>query len=130
LFATVKRFSRQIEGSLELANQIHHSPLRASHKRPAVAAEVAKLSPEVLIASPLLRTRETAEAIASIVDLPITFDEAWFECSFGAWDGMSIEEVKLAYPREYQAWVSSSAYPPPQGESYDALGWRIDEAPQ
>ncbi|HEX7405321.1 MAG TPA: histidine phosphatase family protein [Candidatus Nanopelagicaceae bacterium] len=94
----------------------------------ALAREVAKLSPEVLIASPLLRTRETAEAIAAVVDLPITFDEAWFECSFGAWDGMSIDEVKLEYPREYQAWVSSSAFPPPGGESYDALGWRIDEA--
>jgi broad specificity phosphatase PhoE/ribonuclease HI len=94
----------------------------------AVAAEIAKFTPEVLIASPLLRTKETAEAIAAVVDLPITYDEAWFECSFGAWDGMSIDEVKLAYPREYQTWVSSSAYPPPQGESYDALGWRIDEA--
>jgi broad specificity phosphatase PhoE/ribonuclease HI len=94
----------------------------------AVAAEVAKLKPEVLIASPLLRTRETAEAIASVVDLPIVLDEAWYECSFGAWDGMSIDEVRQAYPREYQAWVSSSAYAPPQGESYDALGWRIDEA--
>ena len=94
----------------------------------AVAAEVAKLTPEVLIASPLQRTRETAEAIAAVVDLPITYDEAWFECSFGAWDGLSIDEVKSSYPREYQAWVSSSGYPPPQGESYDALGWRIDEA--
>jgi broad specificity phosphatase PhoE/ribonuclease HI len=94
----------------------------------AVAVEVAKLSPEVLIASPLLRTKETAEAIASKVDLPIIFDEAWFECSFGAWDGMSIDEVKLKYASEYQAWVSSSAYAPPQGESYDSLGWRIDEA--
>ena len=94
----------------------------------AVAAEVAKFTPEVLIASPLLRTTQTAQEIAAVVDLPIIFDEAWFECSFGAWDGMSIDDVKKAYPREYQAWVSSSAYAPPQGESYDALGWRIEEA--
>ncbi|MEK6647896.1 MAG: histidine phosphatase family protein [Actinomycetota bacterium] len=94
----------------------------------AVAAEVAKLTPEVLIASPLLRTTQTAQAIAAAVDLPIIFDEVWFECSFGAWDGMSVDEVRQAYPKEYQAWLSSSAYAPPQGESYDALGWRIDEA--
>lgn len=94
----------------------------------AVATEVAKLTPEILIASPLLRAAETAQAIAAMVDLSIIFDEAWFECSFGVWDGMSIDEVRDAYPKEYQAWVSSSGYAPPQGESYDALGWRIDEA--
>lgn len=94
----------------------------------AVAAEVVKRTPEVLIASPLLRTTQTAQAIAAVVDLSIIFDEAWFECSFGAWDGMSIDEVRQAYPKEYQAWLSSSAYAPPQGESYDALGWRVEEA--
>jgi len=94
----------------------------------AVAPEVAKLSPEVLIASPLQRTTQTAQAISALIDVPIIFDEAWFECAFGAWDGMSIDEVKEKYPSEYEAWVSSSAYAPPQGESYDALGWRVDEA--
>lgn len=94
----------------------------------AVATEIAKFTPEVLIASPLLRTTQTAQAIATAVDLPIIFDEAWFECSFGVWDGMSVDEVRQAYPKEYQAWLSSSGYAPPQGESYDALGWRIEEA--
>ncbi|CAB4976377.1 unannotated protein [freshwater metagenome] len=93
-----------------------------------VAQEVGKLTPEVLIASPLMRTTQTAEEIAAVVDLTIIFDEAWYECDFGIWDGMSIDEVKSAYPKEYQAWVSSSAYAPPGGESYDALGWRVDEA--
>ena len=94
----------------------------------AVAPEVAKLSPQVLISSPLQRTTQTAQAIAEIVDISIIFDEAWFECAFGVWDGMSIEEVKEEYPEQYEAWVASSAYAPPQGESYDALGWRIEEA--
>ena len=94
----------------------------------AVAEAVAKLNAEILIASPLLRTRETAELIAAKVDLPIIYDEAWYECGFGLWDGMSIDEVIAAYPAEYRAWLSSSAYVPPEGESYDALGWRVDEA--
>ena len=93
-----------------------------------VAKEVAKLLPEVLIASPLLRTKQTAQLVADQVDLPIIFDEVWYECSFGIWDGMSIDDVKETYPDEYQSWVSSPAYAPPGGESYDAVGWRIDEA--
>ena len=93
-----------------------------------LAKEIAKLSPDVLIASPLKRTAQTAEIISSAVGLPIIFDEAWFECAFGLWDGMSIDEVANAYPIEYKAWLSSSSYAPPGGESYDAVGWRVDEA--
>ncbi len=94
----------------------------------ALAEAVVKLNAEILIASPLQRTRETAEIIASKVNLPIIYDEAWYECGFGLWDGMSIDEVIAAYPAEYGAWLSSSSYVPPEGESYDALGWRVDEA--
>lgn len=93
-----------------------------------VAAEISRLTPEILIASPLLRTTQTAEAIAASVGLPIIFDEAWFECDFGVWDGMSIDEVEKKYPIEYRKWLSSSSYAPPGGESYDAVGWRVDEA--
>jgi broad specificity phosphatase PhoE/ribonuclease HI len=93
-----------------------------------VAEEIAKLNPEILIASPLKRTTQTAEVISERIGLPIIFDQAWYECSFGLWDGMSIDEVAHKYPVEYKAWLASSSYAPPEGESYDALGWRVDEA--
>lgn len=93
-----------------------------------VAKEILKIGPEILIASPLKRTSETAQVIADRVGLPIIFDEAWYECGFGLWDGMSIDEVSKKYPNEYKSWLASSAYAPPGGESYDALGWRVDEA--
>jgi len=93
-----------------------------------VAEECAKLSADVLIASPLKRTRQTAEAIARSTGLEITFDEAWFELSFGSWDGKSIEEVQAEEPDEYQAWLNSSSYAPPGGESYDDASVRIEEA--
>lgn len=93
-----------------------------------VAAAIAELNPEVIIASPLNRTRQTAEAISKVTGLPINFDGIWIECSFGIWDGMSIEEVKARYPADYQAWLSSTAFAPPGGESYDAVSIRIDEA--
>lgn len=93
-----------------------------------VAAEVAKLSAEILVASPLLRTTQTAQVIAAATELPIEYDPAWYECGFGLWDGLSIEEVKASFPGQYLEWVSSTSFAPPGGESYDALGWRIDEA--
>lgn len=93
-----------------------------------VAEEISKVKPEILIASPLKRTTQTAEVVAEKLELPIIFDEAWFECCFGLWDGLSIDEVAHKYPVEYKSWLASSAYAPPGGESYDALGWRVDEA--
>jgi probable phosphoglycerate mutase len=93
-----------------------------------VAAEVAKLEPEVLISSPLKRTRETAEAIARTTGLEIIFDTDWYELSFGTWDGKSIEEVKAETPDEYQAWLNSSSYRPGGGESYDEARERVEAA--
>ena len=93
-----------------------------------VAEEAVKLGAEVLIASPLKRTRQTAEAIARTTGLEIIFDESWYELSFGDWDGKSIEEVKAEDPDAYQAWLNSTAYAPGGGESYDQASVRIEEA--
>lgn len=84
-----------------------------------VAGEIAKIKPDILIASPLRRTRQTAEFVSHATDLEINFDPIWKECSFGSWDGLSIAEVKERFPVEYAMWVSTSSYAPPQGESYD-----------
>jgi probable phosphoglycerate mutase len=94
----------------------------------AVAKEIAKLKPEVLIASPLMRTTQTARAIADATGLEINFDEIWYELSFGDWDGLSFEEVKEKFPDEYQSWLNSSSYAPAGGESYDQAGIRVEEA--
>lgn len=94
----------------------------------AVAKEIAKIKPDVLISSPLQRTRQTAEAIAATTGLPIIFDEIWYELSFGSWDGLSNDEVREKFPDEYQAWLNSSAYAPDGGESYDQARIRVEEA--
>ena len=93
-----------------------------------VAAEIAKIKPDVLIASPLQRTRETAEEVSKLTGLEPIYDEIWYECSFGEWDGLSVDEVKAKWPEEYLAWISSSAFTPPGGESYDDLAARIEPA--
>ena len=95
-----------------------------------VAKEIAKIAPEILIASPLQRTRQTAEAIAKETGLPIVFDEIWYELSFGSWDGLTNDEVREKFPEDYQAWLNSSSYAPPGGESYDEASIRIEEALQ
>ena len=74
------------------------------------------------------RTLDTAEAISHATGLKPIEDEAWYECSFGDWDGFSVDEVKEKWPDEYTSWISSSAFTPPGGESYDDLAARIEPA--
>lgn len=93
-----------------------------------VAKAVAKLNPEVILASPLKRTKQTAAALSRATGLPVHYEDAWLECSFGIWDGMSIDEVKEKYPADYHSWICSTGFAPPGGESYDAVAVRIDEA--
>ena len=85
-----------------------------------VAEEISKLQPDVLISSPLQRTRQTADIVAKATGLPVLVDPIWIECSFGVWDGMSIDEVRDAYPVEYAKWLSTTSYAPPEGESYES----------
>jgi ribonuclease H / adenosylcobalamin/alpha-ribazole phosphatase len=84
-----------------------------------VAKEIAKLQPEVLISSPMARTRQTAEQISRETGLDPIIDPIWVEQSFGLWDGLSIYEVQERFPKEYRVWLSSASYAPPEGESYE-----------
>lgn len=90
------------------------------HRQAAlVAKEVEKLQPDLLISSPMKRTRETASHITKLIGLEPVIDETWIEGSFGLWDGMTIFEVEEKYPKEYAHWLSTASYAPPGGESYE-----------
>jgi broad specificity phosphatase PhoE len=74
-----------------------------------------------VVCSPLLRCRETAEAL----DLPITVDDRWIELDYGVLDGTPLRDV----PAEVWAqWVSDAAFAPEGGESIAAVGKRVRAA--
>jgi len=52
---------------------------------------------DAIIASPLLRAKQTAEIIAAGMKLPIDFDEVWCERQSGNAEGKTYAEVKLQY---------------------------------
>ncbi|MGL5858048.1 MAG: bifunctional RNase H/acid phosphatase [Angustibacter sp.] len=83
---------------------------------------------DVVVCSPRRRTRETAEAIASRIGLPVHPDPGWAETDFGAWDGLTAAEVVDRWPDDYRAWLASTAVAPPGGESADAMAVRVVQA--
>jgi probable phosphoglycerate mutase len=54
--------------------------------------------PDVIIASPLLRARETAQAIADRLDLPIEIEPGIAELNFGSYEGWLLEDIRAQQP--------------------------------
>ena len=60
-----------------------------------------------VISSPLVRTGQTANIIASALGLKLRFDPAFNEMKFGAWEGMSESSIQQHYPLEWKLWNNS-----------------------
>jgi probable phosphoglycerate mutase len=95
----------------------------------AMAKEIAARKPDILIASPMKRTQETASEIAKLTGLEITTNKDWIESGFGEWDELTVEEIMKLYPQEWEAWVSDLNFVPGKsGESFEAVAARTEQA--
>jgi ribonuclease H / adenosylcobalamin/alpha-ribazole phosphatase len=104
------------------------APLTALGRRQALAAAEAVRAVggvDVVVSSPLLRTRQTAEVVAQSLGLGVRVDDGWTEVSFGAWDGLTAAEVADRWPDEHRAWLASTSVAPPGGDSLDDLTRRV-----
>jgi len=96
----------------------------------AAAEELARRGgADVIVCSPLQRTRQTAAIITEHLGLgePIVVDGI-AEADFGEWDSLNFAEVKERWPDELAAWMSSFEVAPPGGESFATVRRRVDAA--
>ncbi len=82
---------------------------------------------DVLISSPVRRTRETAEILSQFFDLAIEEEHGIAEMEFGTWDGMSFTEVHEKWPDELGSWLGDLESAPHGGESFRAVEKRVLE---
>src|ERR1700674_4516541 len=93
----------------------------------AVAERLAGDKVAALYASPLQRTRESAEIIAERLGLEIEFRDDLIELDFGEWTGATFESIR-ADPR-WQAWrTQRSLARIPGGENMRQVQRRVVEA--
>jgi probable phosphoglycerate mutase len=78
-----------------------------------------------LVASPMVRTQETAAAIGRRVGRRVRTDPRFAECVFGEWEGLTALEIEARYPGELALWHTTGTYAAPEGESYAQLGARV-----
>ncbi|MCR1783343.1 bifunctional RNase H/acid phosphatase [Nocardioides carbamazepini] len=97
----------------------------------AQAAEVAawltelKESIDVVVASPVRRTRETADIVAAALGLTVEEEPAFAEMEFGEWDGLSFAEVAERDQARMEAWFADMTAAPPGGESFVTVQQRV-----
>lgn len=91
------------------------------------AAKLLQAQPiDAIYASPAKRTLMTAQALASVLKLPIQERPALRERVFGIWEGLYFHEIESAYPEEYRQWkTDKSGFKPQGGESIHDLSSRL-----
>lgn len=104
------------------------APLSEAGRRQAhlLAERLRPISFEALYTSPLQRARETAGIVGTAVGHVPAVDSRLVELSYGAWEGRTTTEVKLADAEAYRAWEADPAVvAPPKGESGEHLIARL-----
>lgn len=78
-----------------------------------------------VIASPLERARQTAQAVAAASGGELTFEDGLLETNFGDWDGLTFLEASKQYPELHGRWLGDPTVEPPNGESLEAVFDRV-----
>ena len=92
--------------------------------RAQVAALVAAVgSPSMVVSSPLLRCRQTADALAAGSEVRI--DDRWIELDYGDYEGMPLADVPADV---WSRWRADPRFAPPGGESLTDLGAWVSDA--
>jgi probable phosphoglycerate mutase len=96
----------------------------------ALTAAVQAFAPPdlVLLTSPLLRTRQTAQILAAALGLQAELAHEWSELRLGEWNGLTYRQIGQGWPDEFAAWHDSPSARPPGGESVDELRIRVEAA--
>lgn len=80
---------------------------------------------DVVVCSPVRRTRESAEIVAEALGLPLAEEAGFAEMEFGAWDGLTFTEVAERDQAGLDAWFADLAAAPPGGESFLQVRERV-----
>ena len=117
---------RRFSGGLASANPALSEEGRAQASETGAWLAPLKDNLDLLVASPVRRTRETADLIAAALGVSDVVEEPGFaEMEFGAWDGLTFLEVAEQHADDLQRWFGDFDHPPGGGESFRDVERRV-----
>ncbi|HNA99125.1 MAG TPA: histidine phosphatase family protein [Marmoricola sp.] len=108
---TGKIFSGGLTGANPPLSELGRTQIRAAL---GLIGEV-----DAIVASPVLRARQSADLLAAAVGLPVTESPGLAEMDFGAWEGREMAEVLRTEPDAFASFFASIDQP--AGGSGDSL---------
>jgi probable phosphoglycerate mutase len=87
-----------------------------------LAARLAGEPVTAILASPLLRARQTAEAIGEACGVPVVLDDRLVEIDWGTWEGRPAGSLATSDVDRWKADKGTA----PEGESLDSLAQRVE----
>jgi alpha-ribazole phosphatase len=75
----------------------------------AFARAYASLTWEAIYTSPMVRTRQTADALCRLAGVQATVEDGLREVDYGEWEGLRQDEVKERWPQAFEYWAEDVA---------------------
>ncbi|MFC9978146.1 histidine phosphatase family protein [Spirillospora sp. NPDC127200] len=108
---------RRFQGKTDIP--LDETGVQQAHR---AARLLAALRPTAILASPLRRAADTAQALADVTGLTPVHDRDLIERDGGEWEGLTSREIRERYPAEHAAWQ------PPGGETSAQVAKRVGAA--
>jgi ribonuclease H / adenosylcobalamin/alpha-ribazole phosphatase len=105
-------------------------PLSLTGRAEAAAAAVraGQLGIDVVVSSPIRRTRETAATVATALGVPVELDDDLAELDFGDLEGLTLDEALAKHPLAVRRFTSDVGVKAPGGESIADVSARVARA--
>jgi broad specificity phosphatase PhoE len=99
------------------------TPVGRTQARATAELVRGRFAPALLVSSPFIRARQTAEIIGEVLGLPLAIEEDLRERSYGDYAGLPYETARAEFdPHAYWHWR------PPGGETLEEVAVRVGRA--
>ncbi|HVW40882.1 MAG TPA: bifunctional RNase H/acid phosphatase [Amycolatopsis sp.] len=112
-------------GDVPLTEQGRQQAAAAAKRLAAMPDVVTDGEPIPVIASPLTRTRQTAQAAADAIGARVETHQGLLETDFGEWEGLTFAEAAERDPDHHGRWLRDTSVAPPGGECFDDVARRV-----
>ncbi len=121
-------WNRELRFQGHLDAPLNDLGLQQAHR---LGVHLAAQQPRPLLASDLLRTRQTAEPLAGQWQTQALPDRLWREQSFGVIEGLTLDEIRTQHPDIVRGWQRHDPdFAPEGGESRRQFHARVMQAVQ